>query len=65
MFIMNYFPKDLADIRSVAWALSQETPLEPLVLFSGSRVLYAFNVKRLKIVSSLRGHGDVSRFIVC
>jgi hypothetical protein len=34
--------------------------LEPLVLFSGSSVLYILNLKRGQIVSYLRGHGGVS-----
>jgi hypothetical protein len=52
-------PKDKCEVRSVAWAIDQGSHLEPIVLFSGSKVLYAFNVKKRKIISYLRGHGGV------
>jgi hypothetical protein len=52
--------KDPEDVRSVAWAFTGHAPLEPLVVFSGSRILYIFNVKQQRIVGRLRGHGGVS-----
>lgn len=46
--------------RAVAWALSNEAPLEPLVVCSGGSILYVLNVNKKQVVGQLRGHGGVS-----
>jgi hypothetical protein len=51
--------QDPGEVRSVAWALSHDAPLEPLVVFSGSKIVYVLNVQRRSLISSLRGHGGV------
>ncbi|KIM66244.1 hypothetical protein SCLCIDRAFT_14602 [Scleroderma citrinum Foug A] len=43
--------------RAVAWALSNEAPLEPLVVCSGGSILYVLNVNKKQVVGQLRGHG--------
>ena len=50
-----------AQVRNVAWILSNNTPLEPLVVFTVSSVITIFNVATRSVVGRLRGHGGVSR----
>lgn len=47
------------DHINVAWALKQDAPLEPLVIFSFLNLLYIYNVRRKGIAGYLRGHGGV------
>ncbi|KAF9229227.1 WD40 repeat-like protein [Gyrodon lividus] len=42
---------------ALAWALSNEAPLDPLVVCSRGRMLYVLNAKQKKVVGQLRGHG--------
>ncbi|KAL4070894.1 WD40-repeat-containing domain protein [Scleroderma citrinum] len=42
---------------AVAWALSNEAPLEPLMICSRGSILYVLNVNKKQVVSQLRGHG--------
>ncbi|KII93926.1 hypothetical protein PLICRDRAFT_409781 [Plicaturopsis crispa FD-325 SS-3] len=50
-------PPDSGEIQNIAWALSQASPYEPLVVFSCASILYAVNVETREITSCLRGHG--------
>ena len=43
----------------VAWAISLDEPLQPLVVFSRGSLLYTFNVIRSGIMGYVRGHGGV------
>ncbi|KAH7883532.1 WD40-repeat-containing domain protein [Phlebopus sp. FC_14] len=42
---------------AVAWALSNDAPLEPLVVCSRGSLLYVINGKTRQIAAQLRGHG--------
>ncbi|KAF8898804.1 hypothetical protein BD779DRAFT_39049 [Infundibulicybe gibba] len=46
-----------ADKIHIAWALTSDNPLEPLLIFSHLSLLYVFNIKHRCIISHLRGHG--------
>ena len=48
-----------ADKMCVAWAISLDEPLQPLVVFSRGSLLYTFNVIRSGIMGYVRGHGGV------
>ncbi|KAI0335183.1 hypothetical protein GY45DRAFT_1240601 [Cubamyces sp. BRFM 1775] len=48
-----------AQVRNVAWILSNNTPLEPLVVFTVSSVITIFNVATRSVVGRLRGHGGL------
>ncbi|KIJ68509.1 hypothetical protein HYDPIDRAFT_106709 [Hydnomerulius pinastri MD-312] len=50
--------------RAVTWALSNESPLEPLVVCARGRLLYVLNAKQKKVVGQLRGHGGEITAIV-
>lgn len=45
--------------RAVAWALSNEAPLDPLIVCSRGRMLYVLHAKQKTVVGKLRGHGGV------
>ncbi|KAI0669808.1 WD40-repeat-containing domain protein [Trametes maxima] len=44
-------------IDHVAWAISSNSPLEPLIVFTVTSVILIFNVNSRSIVGQLRGHG--------
>ncbi|KAH9898311.1 WD40-repeat-containing domain protein [Cubamyces lactineus] len=48
-----------AQVQNVAWILSNNTPLEPLVVFTTSSVITIFNVATRSVVGRLRGHGGL------
>ncbi|KAI0655167.1 WD40 repeat-like protein [Cubamyces menziesii] len=48
-----------AQVQNVAWILSNDTPLEPLVVFTVSSVITIFNVATRTVVGRLRGHGGL------
>jgi polycomb protein EED len=50
-------------IYGLAWAVRQELPFEPLLVFSADSLIYVFNVKTRETIGSLRGHGGVSNFL--
>ncbi|KAG8219761.1 WD40-repeat-containing domain protein [Butyriboletus roseoflavus] len=50
--------------RAVAWALSIETPLDPLIVCSRGRILYVLDAKQKNVVGKLRGHGGEITAIV-
>lgn len=65
-FVLSNFRSGAVDapssqdyFRAVAWALSNETPLDPLIVCSRGRILYVLNAKQKSIVGQLRGHGGV------
>jgi len=43
----------------VAWGLSPNAPLEPVIYFSRGSVLYVYNIGRMGIAGYIRGHGGV------
>ncbi len=47
---------------NVAWALSSEEWLDPLVILSFLGLVFIYDVKKRRIVSQLRGHGAVRIF---
>ncbi|KAI0651941.1 WD40-repeat-containing domain protein [Trametes meyenii] len=44
-------------IDNVAWAISSNSPLDPLIVFTVTSVILIFNVNSRSIVGQLRGHG--------
>ncbi|KAI6162141.1 hypothetical protein EDD17DRAFT_1580145 [Pisolithus thermaeus] len=53
-----------AEFRAVAWALSNEKPLEPLIVCSRGSMLYVLNAKDKQVIGQLRGHGGEITSIV-
>lgn len=53
-----------AYFRAVAWALSNEKPLEPLIVCSRGSMLYVLSAKGKQIIGQLRGHGGEITSIV-
>ncbi|KIJ21805.1 hypothetical protein PAXINDRAFT_5942 [Paxillus involutus ATCC 200175] len=52
------------NFRALAWALSNEAPLDPLIVCSRGRMLYVLDAKQKKVVGQLRGHGGEITAIV-
>lgn len=48
-----------ADKMCVAWAISLDEPLQPLVVYSRGSLLYIYNVVRKGNIGFVRGHGGV------
>ncbi|KAH9950406.1 hypothetical protein B0H21DRAFT_723297 [Amylocystis lapponica] len=50
-------PDDKMEVPCAAWALNQNSPTDPLVVFTTSSVIYILDLKTRNIVGRLRGHG--------
>lgn len=44
----------------VTWGISTNRPMEPLIVFTVSTVLFIFDVSSQTLVGKLRGHGGVN-----
>lgn len=55
-----YDSEQQGQFRAIAWALSNEAPLEPLIVCSRGSILYVLNVNKKQVIGQLRGHGGVS-----
>lgn len=51
--------QDSWEVRAVAWAINLNRPVDPLVIFAPSSIVYILDVKIRRIVGQLRGHGGV------
>lgn len=49
--------KQNEDIKCICWSLNRERPLNPLIVFSCTSVLYIVDIRSNEIAGYLRGHG--------
>ncbi|OCH96082.1 hypothetical protein OBBRIDRAFT_861953 [Obba rivulosa] len=52
-------PDDSQEVQCIAWALSPDDPLDPLIIYTVHSVIFILDLKLRKIIGKLRGHGGL------